>query len=118
MPVSHDEVMASLPSERRERIMARVQELLAEEEMTLRDLRSIQHLTQAEALGIEQDSVSRMERREDMLLSTMKDYIEAMGGSLDLIARFPDRRPYRVKLPDRADGTGARRKRGMHSTRT
>ncbi len=102
MVVSHEEVMASLSPERRARIEARAQELI-EEEMTLRDLRAVQHLTQervAEILGIEQDSVSRMERRADMLLSTMSSYVEAMGGRLRLIAEFPNRRPYTVKLGD------------------
>src|SRR5580704_5734298 len=102
MAISHEAVMASLSPERRERIEARAQELI-EEEMTLRDLRSVQHLTQtrvAEILGVEQDSVSRMERRADMLLSTMSSYVEAMGGKLRLIAEFPSRRPYVVKLGD------------------
>jgi DNA-binding XRE family transcriptional regulator len=112
MTKSHDEVMASLPPERRARIEARAQELI-DEEMTLRDLRSVQHLTQArlaELLGIEQDSVSRMERRADMLLSTMSSYVEAMGGTLRLVAEFPNRRPYTVKLGDLQDG-GATPKR-------
>jgi DNA-binding XRE family transcriptional regulator len=94
--------MASLPPERRARIQARAQELI-EEEMTLRDLRSVHHLTQervAELLGIEQDSVSRMERRADMLLSTMSSYVEAMGGRLRLVAEFPNRKPYTLKLAD------------------
>lgn len=102
MAVSHEKVMASLPPERRARIEARAKELI-EEEMTLRDLRSVHHLTQervAEILGVEQDSVSRMERRADMLLSTMSSYVEAMGGKLRLIAEFPNRRPYAVKLGD------------------
>jgi predicted XRE-type DNA-binding protein len=102
MAKSHEEVMASLPARRRERIKARAKELI-EEEMTLRDLRSVQQLTQervAELLGIEQDSVSRMERRADMLLSTMSSYVEAMGGRLRLIAEFPNRQPYSVKLSD------------------
>jgi transcriptional regulator with XRE-family HTH domain len=79
---------------------------LIEEEMTLRDLRQVQHLKQkrvADILGIEQDSVSRMERRADMLLSTMSSYVEAMGGKLRLIAEFPNRRPYLVKLADLRD---------------
>jgi DNA-binding XRE family transcriptional regulator len=79
---------------------------LIEEEMTLRDLRQVQHLKQkrvADILGIEQDSVSRMERRADMLLSTMSSYVEAMGGKLRLIAEFPNRRPYLVKLADLSD---------------
>jgi hypothetical protein len=102
MSISHDEVMASLTPERRMRIEARAKEII-EEEMTLRDLRAVQHLTQArvaELLGVEQDSVSRMERRADMLLSTMTSYVEAMGGRLRLIAEFPNRRPYAVKLRD------------------
>jgi DNA-directed RNA polymerase specialized sigma subunit len=73
MAISHEAVMASLSAERRALIEARALEMI-EEEMTLRDLRSVQHLTQervAELLGVEQDSVSRMERRADMLLSTM-----------------------------------------------
>jgi DNA-binding XRE family transcriptional regulator len=105
MAISHEEVMAKLSPERRARIEARTKELI-EEEMTLRDLRQVQHLTQervADILGIEQDSVSRMERRADMLLSTMSSYVEAMGGKLHLIAEFPNRRPYLVKLADLSD---------------
>lgn len=102
MSISHNEVMKNLTLERRDRVKIKAKEIL-EEEMTLRDLRSIQHLTQArlaELLGVEQDSISRMERRADMLLSTMTSYVEAMGGKLSLIAEFPNRRPYTVKLSD------------------
>jgi len=102
MPVSHNDLMANLPPERRRRIETRAEEMI-QEEMTLRDLRKAQDLTQArvaELLGVEQDSVSRMERRADMLLSTMSSYVEAMGGRLRLIAEFPDRQPYEVRLGD------------------
>lgn len=102
MSVSHKEVMKTLPLERRSRIESKAKEIL-EEEMTLRDLRAVQHLTQtqiAELLGVTQDTVSRMEYRADMLLSTMTRYVEAMGGTLKLIAEFPNRRPYTVKLKD------------------
>ncbi|MBK1621776.1 transcriptional regulator [Lamprobacter modestohalophilus] len=87
------EVMNSLPEERRARVEARADRLIAEE-MTLRDLRKARDLTQvrmAERLGVGQDNVSRLEGRADMLLSTLRNYVQAMGGSLDLIARFPDR---------------------------
>lgn len=47
----------------------------------------------AETLGISQDGVSRLEKRSDLLLSTLRTYIEAMGGQLSLIAEFPDREP-------------------------
>jgi transcriptional regulator with XRE-family HTH domain len=93
---------------------------LIEEEMTLRDLRSVQHLTQksmAEILGVEQDSVSRMERRADMLLSTMSSYVEAMGGKLCLIAEFPNRRPYAVKLGDLTEKGPTPRRRKTTSLR-
>ncbi|MBM3611017.1 MAG: helix-turn-helix domain-containing protein [Alphaproteobacteria bacterium] len=102
MAISHRDVMASLSEERRQIIEAKAKEIL-EEEMTLRDLRVVHHLTQtrvAELLGVTQDTVSRMEHRADMLLSTMTSYVEAMGGHLKLIAEFPNRRPYAVKLKD------------------
>ena len=47
----------------------------------------------AEQLGITQDGVSRLEKRSDLLLSTLRRTIEAMGGSLSLVAEFPDRSP-------------------------
>ena len=87
------DIMNSLTAERREKIEARAEELIAEE-MTLRDLRKAQDLTQermAELLGVGQDNISRLESRTDMLLSTLRSYVTAMGGSLDLIVRFPDR---------------------------
>jgi transcriptional regulator with XRE-family HTH domain len=64
--------------------------------MTLPELRHACKLTQvriAKALGITQDGVSRLEKRSDLLLSTLRKTIEAMGGSLSLIAEFPDRGP-------------------------
>ena len=87
------DVMNTLPAQRRAKIEARAGELIAEE-MTLRDLRKAQDLTQermAELLGVGQDNISRLEGRADMLLSTLRSYVAAMGGSLDLIVRFPDR---------------------------
>ena len=119
MAISHEEVLAGLSPEMRARVEARTQELI-EEEMTLRDLRSVQHLTQksmAEILGVEQDSVSRMERRADMLLSTMSSYVEAMGGKLCLIAEFPNRRPYAVKLGDLTEKGPTPRRRKTTSLR-
>jgi DNA-binding XRE family transcriptional regulator len=87
------DVMSTLSDERRARVEARAQELIAEE-MTLRDLRKARDLTQArmaELLGIGQDNISRLEGRADMLLSTLRSYVQAMGGDLELVARFPDR---------------------------
>ncbi len=95
MGLNVEDMIAGLdPAERRN-----VEELAAEfisEEMTLRELRKARHLTQvsvARELGISQDAVSRMEQRSDLLLSTLRRTVEAMGGSLSLVARFPDRPP-------------------------
>lgn len=85
--------IAELSAARRQRIDARAAELAAEE-MSLRDLRRAHRLTQArigKALKIGQDGVSRLEQRSDLLISTLRNYVAAMGGDLQLIARFPDR---------------------------
>ena len=47
----------------------------------------------AKTLGITQDSVSRLEKRSDLLLSTLRKTVQAMGGKLSLVAEFPDRAP-------------------------
>jgi len=91
---------------------------LIEEELTLRDLRRAQNLTQvqlAEVLGIEQDNVSRLERRADMLLSTMSSYVQAMGGNLKLVAEFPDRSPVTIRLLDLLESTAPASKRARSS---
>ncbi len=80
---------------RRKKISKRAQELLAEE-MTLRELRKAHKLTQqrlAKSLGIGQDQISKLEQRSDLLLSTLKNYIEAMGGKLTILAEFPNGKP-------------------------
>jgi len=92
------EFRAGFTPEQRAGIDARAAALIAGE-MTLRDLRQARKLTQArmaEMLGMEQENVSRLERRTDLLLSTLKSYVSAMGGSLKLVAEFPDRPPVTV----------------------
>jgi len=89
------EVIESLPLDEQQDVGAQAARLI-EEEMTLRDLRKAHELTQeriAEALHISQDGVSRIEKRSDFLLSTLRSYIEAMGGKLRLVVEFPDRKP-------------------------
>ncbi|HXA49105.1 MAG TPA: helix-turn-helix domain-containing protein [Candidatus Acidoferrum sp.] len=90
----NDKIKKLGPGQRR-KVEARAAELVAEE-MTLRELRRARKLTQvrmAKALGITQDSVSRLEKRSDLLLSTLRKTVKAMGGNLSLIAEFPDRPP-------------------------
>lgn len=91
--ISLNDVLNALPADRRAKIEARATQLIAEE-MTLRDLRKARAQTQermAEVLGVGQDNISRLENRADMLLSTLRSYLGAMGGSLELVVRFPDR---------------------------
>jgi DNA-binding XRE family transcriptional regulator len=95
MPVNVDDKIRKLSPTQRQNVEARAAELMAEE-MTLRELRKARKLTQvriAKALGITQDSVSRLEKRSDLLLSTLRKTVEAMGGKLSLVAEFPDRPP-------------------------
>ena len=104
--------IAGLPDKRRAKIKARAAELIADE-LSLQDLRKAMNRTQVElakALNVGQDTVSRYEQRTDMLLSTLQDYVQAMGGELDLIARFPNRQPIKIKaLRDLTTGAGSRR---------
>lgn len=85
------DVMAALPKDRQDKVLSRAMELA-----TLKDLRQAAQQTQAQmaaALGVRQDTISRLEKRSDMLLSTMRHYVESMGGKLELVAKFPDRPP-------------------------
>ena len=98
---------------RRKKIEARASELISQE-MTLQELRRARKLTQvrlAKALRITQDGVSRLERRTDLLLSTLRKSVEAMGGSLSLIAEFPDREPVTISGIAGAETTPRRRSR-------
>ena len=62
-------------------------------EMPLNELRNARGLSQkmlAEALNIQQPAIAKLEKRTDMYISTLRSHIHAMGGELDVIARFPD----------------------------
>ena len=96
--ISLDDVIAALPKDQRERVEALGAELVAKirERMTLAELRKRRKLSQAtmaEALGIGQMQISRLEKRKDPRLSTMARTIAAMGGHLTMIATFPDQEP-------------------------
>lgn len=95
MATSVTEKMKRMNATRRRKVEARASDLIAEE-LSLRDLRHAHELTQqrmAECLGVGQEGVSRLEKRSDLLISTLRSYIEAMGGRLRLVAEFPDRPP-------------------------
>lgn len=76
-----------------------------EDAMALAQLRESLGLRQvevAERLGTNQGGVSRLERREDLYLSTLREYVVALGGELELLASFPDGRRVRIESSDAA----------------
>ena len=85
------ELRSRMSPQSRARAEARALAMLAE--MPLAELRRARGMTQtalAERLHVQQPSIARLERRTDMYLSTLRGHIEAMGGQLEVIARFPD----------------------------
>lgn len=92
MAIRLEDFIAKLPEKDQQAIARRTAELIAEE-ATLRQVREARERSQeaiARKLHIKQAAVSKLERRTDMYLSTLRGYIEAMGGQLEIIARFPD----------------------------
>jgi transcriptional regulator with XRE-family HTH domain len=109
MPVNVNAIIRKLSKAERKKVERRAAEIIAEE-MTLRDLRKARKLTQArvaKALGITQDSVSRLEKRTDLLLSTLRKTINALGGSIRIVAEFPDRAS--IVLSDLSSGRRPRK---------
>ncbi len=100
------DIIDALPEAEKAAVENRSAELIAEEQ-TLRDIRRALRLTQTEVaskLGIRQVGVSQIENRSDLLISTLRRYVESMGGEFEMIARFPGRRPVRITgLADLAD---------------
>ena len=85
------ELRAKMSPESLARAEEKAQVLLAE--MLLNELRQARGLSQkvlAEVLHVQQPSIAKMERRTDMYISTLRSHIEAMGGQLEVVARFPD----------------------------
>ena len=92
------EMIDALPKQRRERVDARYRELKDEVE-SLRELRKAAGKAQAEiaaTLKIKQPSISKIEKQTDMYLSTLRSYVEAIGGELDLVVRLPPHRVMRL----------------------
>lgn len=91
MAKKFSELVARMSPDHQERSRVLAEQQLRE--MILVELRHARNLTQAqlaEALGTTQASVSKLERRSDMYLSTLRRLVEAMGGELEITARFPD----------------------------
>lgn len=91
-PIPYEKVIAKFPPDMQRRVKARAKELIAEE-MALRDIRKSRALTQeqvAKRLGGKQVYVSRLESRSDVKVSTLRDYVHALGGELQLMVTFPE----------------------------
>lgn len=90
------EIINSLPADEQARIETRYRELKAEVE-SLQALRRVTGKAQADiarALKIKQPSVSKIEKQADMYISTLRNYVEAAGGQLDLVVRMPEQEPF------------------------
>lgn len=91
MPRTHDDIMASLSEERRRRVKTRAAEMYREVE-GLKALRLLADRSQeqmAQALGVKQPSVLKIERQTDLYLSTLRRFVEAAGGTLELRVELP-----------------------------
>jgi len=88
---THSEIMAAMPEERRRRIEARTAELVGEVEglKALRQLAERSQVEMATTLKIKQPSVHKIERQTDLYLSTLRRYVEAAGGTLELRVELP-----------------------------
>jgi hypothetical protein len=115
--VPYEKILATFPPERQRKIKKRAAELIAEE-YTLRDLRRAKRMTQEEVarrLSGRQVYVSRLERRADMKLSTLREYVRALGGDLELMVTLPEDGP--VKLRDIGAPPARKRRGSVHTSK-
>lgn len=85
------ELRAKMSTDSQARADAKARAMLAE--MPLNELRQARGLSQkmlAEVLNVQQPSIAKIEKRTDMYISTLRSHVEAMGGQLEVVARFPD----------------------------
>jgi ribosome-binding protein aMBF1 (putative translation factor) len=85
------ELEEKMSPESRARVDQAVQEALKEYPLAeLRNARGLSQKMLADALGIQQPAIAKMEKRTDMYISTLRSHIEAMGGELEITAHFPE----------------------------
>jgi DNA-binding XRE family transcriptional regulator len=113
--VTLEEMLATESEEFRQSVKQRTAQLIAEE-LNLREVRRLRKLTQArlsKKLKIGQEGVSRIEKRSDLYISTLRGYVEGLGGKLKLVVELPDRPP--VLLTGFGDSSA--RKKSKKTTR-
>jgi hypothetical protein len=116
MPVTLDEILSQMPEEERAQVFRRADKI--RQEINLREMRRLRKVTQArlsKKLKIGQEGVSRIERRADLYLSTLRNYVEGVGGKLFLVVEFPDRAP--VILSGFGEGSEASKPRKQSAKR-
>jgi len=116
MAVTLEEILNQMPEERRARIFKRADEI--RQEINLREMRRLRKITQtrlSKKLRIGQEGISRIERRADLYLSTLRNYVEGVGGKLSLVVEFPDRAP--VVLTGFGEGSEASKPRKQTAKR-
>ncbi len=99
MSTSLRHMVDGMPEGERKAIARRTRELISEE-LSLQELRKAMAVTQvqvAKSLGKRQDEISRIEQRGDLLLSTLRDYVQSLGGELELLCTFKNRGSVRIK---------------------
>jgi hypothetical protein len=117
-----EQKLKEISPKRQANIKARTRELVARE-MSLRELRHAVNKTQktvARTLNMGQDGVSGLETRSALLLSTLRNYVEAVGGSLTLVAQFPNQEPIAIGgLGDMVAANGKERpkRRAAHASK-
>ena len=110
MSITLKEYIKKLPADRQSRISARTEQLI-NEELTLQELRKARELSQEEMsdrLSMRQGDISKLERRTDLFLSTVRKYVQAMGGTLELVVTFPDSGPITIVQIGEAENRQAR----------
>lgn len=91
MTKKFNELRGKMSPEAQARSAARTESMLVEMQLqTLRKSRNVTQVVVAQSMRVEQAAVSKVEHRDDMYVSTLRDYIEALGGTLKLVASFPE----------------------------
>lgn len=104
-----DKLIKSLPGDEQHAIVKRAEELITAH--NLRELRALAGRTQQDVsalTGFKQNNVSRLERRADMKLSTLKDYVESLGGTLTIVANVAGRKVDLSSIAKRSERAGAK----------
>ncbi|PWF21455.1 helix-turn-helix domain-containing protein [Corticimicrobacter populi] len=91
MAKKFSELRAQMSPEAQSRAAAQAEAILVDMQLQeLRKTRKVTQITVAKAMSVEQAAISKLEHRDDMYISTLREYIKALGGELKLVASFPD----------------------------